>query len=218
MKIYRFTDEIMGSNIYLLQPDHGSAEQNRLGGVVIDTGTGYSTWEILNQMKEKAPLKGIKEIALTHMHFDHSGGAESFVKATGAKVFISNKDGEPLKKRDRETTGYTSPLSSIPEVELAPLKEGDTIGPLKVIESPGHTAGSICLYEPKEKLLFTGDTVFADGVGRYDLPTGSRAELKRSIGKLSDMEIRVIYPGHGDTIGGDPDEVRAFLLELADMV
>jgi glyoxylase-like metal-dependent hydrolase (beta-lactamase superfamily II) len=208
MKVYRFTDAMMGSNIYLI-PEHG---------IIIDTGTGYSAWEILNQMRERAPLKGIKEIALTHMHFDHSGGAESFVKATGARVFISDKDGEPLKKRDRETAGYTSPLSPMPEVELAPLKEGDTIGPLKVIESPGHTAGSICLYEPKEKLLFTGDTVFADGVGRYDLPTGSRAELKRSLGKLSDVEIRIIYPGHGDTIGGDPDDVSTFLRELAGIV
>lgn len=208
MKIYRFTDEIMGSNIYLLSEPR----------IVIDTGTGYNTWEILKQIGEKVPLKEIRSIVLTHMHFDHSGGAESFAKATGARVFISERDGELLKRRDEEATGYTSPLSEMPEVELNYVKESDTIGPLEVIETPGHTAGSICLYEPEEKLLFTGDTVFADGVGRFDMPTGNRDSLNRSIKKLSELEIRILYPGHGDTIGGEPEDVRTFLIELSNII
>jgi glyoxylase-like metal-dependent hydrolase (beta-lactamase superfamily II) len=208
MKVYRFTDEIMGSNTYLLPEPQ----------IVIDTGTGYGSWEILKAMEEKAPLKGIGSIVLTHMHFDHSGGAESFVKATGARVFISEKDGEPLKKKGRKAAGYMSPISPIPDIDLEYIGQGDMIGPLRVIETPGHTAGSICLYEPEEKLLFTGDTVFADGVGRFDLPTGNREELKSSLRKLSDMNVRILYPGHGDTIGGEPDDVRAFLLELTGMV
>jgi len=204
MKIYRFIDEIMGSNIYLLD------------GIVIDTGTGYGSWEILKSIEEKKPLKEIESIALTHMHFDHTGGAETFAKATNAKVYISEKDGEFLRKKDKKAAGYESPMSEMPDVELAYVKEGDMIGPLRVIETPGHTAGSICFYEPEEKLLFTGDTVFSDSVGRFDMPTGSREELKRSLMKLSELEVRILYPGHGDTIGGEPEDVRAFLRELAD--
>jgi len=183
MKVYRFTDEMMGSNIYVLQPeaDHDLAEQNRREGVVIDTGTGYNTWEILKSVSEKVPLKEIESIVITHMHFDHIGGAETFAKATGARVFISEKDWEFVKKKDKISTAFVSSFSDMPEIEMSPLREGDRIGPLRVVETPGHTIGSICLYEPEEKLLFTGDTVFADGVGRYDLPTGNREALKSSI-------------------------------------
>ncbi len=204
MKIYRFTDEIMGSNIYLFDR------------MLIDTGTGYGSWEILKDIEEKISLKDIESIALTHMHFDHSGGAETFARATNARVYTSEKDGELLRKKDRNAAAYTSALSEMPDVELVYVKEGDMIGPLRVIETPGHTAGSICLYEPEEKLLFTGDTVFANGIGRFDMPTGNKEELKRSLMKLSELEVRILYPGHGDTIGGEPEDVRAFLRELAD--
>ena len=203
MKIYRFTDEIMGSNIYLLD------------GIVIDTGTGYGSWEILKDIEEKSPLKDIESIALTHMHFDHSGGAEAFARAANAKVFISGIDGEFLRKKDKKAAAYESPIAEMPDVELTYVKEGDMIGPLRVIETPGHTSGSICFYEPEEKLLFTGDTVFADGIGRFDLPTGNKEELKRSLMKLSELEVRILYPGHGDTIGGEPEDVGEFLREFA---
>jgi glyoxylase-like metal-dependent hydrolase (beta-lactamase superfamily II) len=223
MKVYRFTDEMMGSNIYLLQPDlleadRDFAKQNRLGEVVVDTGTGYNTWEILKQIGDKVPLKEIKSIVLTHMHFDHIGGSETFAKATGARIFISEKDGEFVRKKDKRSTAFESSFSDMPDIDMSPLKEGDEIGPLRVIETPGHTSGSICLYEPEEKLLFTGDTVFADGFGRYDLPTGNREALKSSIKKLASLDVRVIYPGHGDTIGGELEDVRKFLLELSGII
>jgi len=208
MKVYRFIDEMMGSNIYVLPEPR----------IVIDSGTGYNTWEILKQMGEKVPLKEIKSIVLTHMHFDHIGGAETFAKATGARVLISEKDGEFVKKKDKKSTAFESSFSDMPDIEVSPLREGDEIGPLRVIETPGHTSGSICLYEPEEKLLFTGDTVFADGVGRFDLPTGNRNDLKSSIEKLASLDVRIVYPGHGDTIGGEPEDVRKFLLELSEMI
>jgi len=208
MKVYRFIDEMMGSNIYVLPEPR----------IVIDSGTGYNTWEILKQMGEKVPLKEIKSIVLTHMHFDHIGGAETFAKATGARVLISEKDGEFVKKKDKKSTAFESSFSDMPDIEVSPLREGDEIGPLRVIETPGHTSGSICLYEPEEKLLFTGDTVFADGVGRFDLPTGNKNDLKSSIEKLASLDVRIVYPGHGDTIGGEPEDVRKFLLELSEMI
>jgi glyoxylase-like metal-dependent hydrolase (beta-lactamase superfamily II) len=80
------------------------------------------------------------------------------------------------------------------------LQEGDKIElgelTLKVLHTPGHTAGSICLYEPQQR-LFSGDTIFSDGVGRTDLPTGDVTALHNSIEGLLKLDVQNIYPGHG---------------------
>lgn len=69
---------------------------------------------------------------------------------------------------------------------------------LRVIHTPGHTPGSICLYEAQSKSLFSGDTVFPYGsVGRTDLPGGSSRDLIRSISRLVKLDVSVLYPGHG---------------------
>jgi glyoxylase-like metal-dependent hydrolase (beta-lactamase superfamily II) len=82
------------------------------------------------------------------------------------------------------------------------LFDGDTIDlgdhVLKVIWTPGHTDGSMCLYDEMTKSLFSGDTVFSEGVGRTDFPTGSIVELRSSVERISSIDIIGIYPGHGD--------------------
>ncbi len=81
------------------------------------------------------------------------------------------------------------------------LSEGDRIGPLKVIHTPGHTQGSICLYSEEERFLISGDTVFTDGgFGRYDFPGGDRTALARSIGYLASLPVEGLYPGHGTPV------------------
>jgi glyoxylase-like metal-dependent hydrolase (beta-lactamase superfamily II) len=73
-------------------------------------------------------------------------------------------------------------------------------GGLKVIQTPGHTPGSVCLYFEKEEVLFTGDTLFADGVGRTDFSYGSEKDLLASLEKLSKLPPKIkIYPGHGES-------------------
>lgn len=72
---------------------------------------------------------------------------------------------------------------------------------LKIIHTPGHSPGSICIYEPESKVLFSGDTIFADGgIGRTDFYNGSPKDLINSIKKLAKMKINAIYPGHGNCI------------------
>ncbi|MBN2517601.1 MAG: MBL fold metallo-hydrolase, partial [Candidatus Altiarchaeota archaeon] len=73
---------------------------------------------------------------------------------------------------------------------------------LQVLLTPGHTPGSICLYNEEEKILISGDTVFAQGFGRYDLVGGDREQLKRSLKELSKLEIKELYPGHGPSARG----------------
>jgi glyoxylase-like metal-dependent hydrolase (beta-lactamase superfamily II) len=96
------------------------------------------------------------------------------------------------------------------------LQEGDMrIGDLtfQVFHTPGHSPGSICVYWPERKVLFTGDVVFHKGVGRTDLPGGQGEDLKASIRKLSQLQVDHLLPGHGDVISG-PDLVRANFSEI----
>jgi glyoxylase-like metal-dependent hydrolase (beta-lactamase superfamily II) len=80
------------------------------------------------------------------------------------------------------------------------LKEGDEIFGFKVLHTPGHTKGSICLLDAKDKILISGDTIFADGVGRTDLPGGSEEDMEKSLEKLSSLKIEKILPGHGEPV------------------
>ena len=75
-------------------------------------------------------------------------------------------------------------------------------------ERTGHSPGSVALYWPEEKALFTGDLIFRGGVGRTDLPGGNGADLKQSIKRLVELDIEWILPGHGDLVSGGA-EVRA---------
>jgi glyoxylase-like metal-dependent hydrolase (beta-lactamase superfamily II) len=88
------------------------------------------------------------------------------------------------------------------------LKEGDIAVnslDLKVLHTPGHSPGSVSLYWPDQKLMFTGDLVFKEGIGRTDLPGGNGSVLKESIKKLAELEIEWLLPGHGDIISGAKD-------------
>lgn len=73
----------------------------------------------------------------------------------------------------------------------------------RVLHTPGHTPGSLCLYEPRERVLISGDTVFAEGVGRTDFPSGNFKDLVRSIELLAGLDVRVVLPGHGEPAGSD---------------
>jgi hydroxyacylglutathione hydrolase len=74
-----------------------------------------------------------------------------------------------------------------------------------VIYTPGHSPGSISLYLPETKILFTGDLLFKGGVGRTDLPGGNGSQLKESIKSLTQLEIEWLLPGHGEIVSGATD-------------
>lgn len=116
-----------------------------------------------------------KYIINTHSHPDHTGANEKIKKATGAEILI-------LKDKDR-------------------IKIGNSV--LKVIHTPGHTKDSICLLGGN--FIFTGDTLFENGQGRTDLPSGSQKEMEESLKKLARL-LRpgiTVYPGHGEIFKND---------------
>jgi hydroxyacylglutathione hydrolase len=151
---------------------------------------------------------GINYLLTTHYHFDHVLGLAELRAKTGAKVAAHEADASFLEAGDnsRILSGlFGVGFNKVP-VDWK-LKGGESIDLggliLEVIHTPGHTPGGVCFYEPASKTLFSGDTVFSDGVGRTDFPGGSLSDLKSSVKKLlklhSEKGIETFYPGHGPT-------------------
>ena len=142
----------------------------------------------------------INTIVLTHCHFDHTARVKEISHMCKAKVAIHKYDVRGLVDDTQSLSihfGARSP-GIAPDIVLA---DGDFIGDLKVLHTPGHTPGSICLYSERDLVLFSGDTVFSDGCfGRYDFPGGSRTELARSLDMLSLLDVEGLYPGHGEPV------------------
>lgn len=179
------------SNIYLL------------GDTVIDAGTGFNFTRLktfLNALKLN--LESVKHIVNTHGHFDHIGGNGYFYEAD---VAIHEADAHIIEQGD-----VTASYADFFDGKLRPrpvekkLKEGDVItlngDSYRIIHTPGHTPGSVCLYGEDKGILFSGDTIFSDGVGRTDMPGGNDDQLAQSMEKLSGLEVNKLFPGHGDPI------------------
>ena len=142
----------------------------------------------------------IDTIVLTHCHFDHTARVKEIAHMCKAKIAIHHNDARGLVDDTMSLSlhfGARAPMVA-PDIIL---KEGDMIGGLKVLHTPGHTPGSICLFSEQDLVLISGDTVFSDGCfGRYDFPGGSRRDLAQSIERLSLLEVEGLYPGHGEPV------------------
>lgn len=146
----------------------------------------------------------VKYIFLTHCHADHIGAIKEIKEKKGGKILISRDDSEGLYNSSISLSYYVN--MEIPELEAdSRVDDGDLIHigniEFKVIATPGHTKGSLSLYCEKERLVFTGDTLFSGTWGRTDLPTGDFAQIMDSISnKLMVLpDETIVYPGHGKT-------------------
>ena len=143
----------------------------------------------------------VKFIIATHGHWDHIGEISKLRALTSAKVCVHPSDEWMLQ--DPFSVLIPPPLPVEPVSVDIDVDQGSTVSfgkfDLEVIHTPGHSAGSICLYEEKEGILFTGDTLFSGSIGRTDLPSGSYEEISKSVStKLMSLPEDVkIFPGHG---------------------
>jgi len=174
-------------------------------GVVIDPGDEAE--RILAEVKKMGLT--IKYILNTHAHFDHIMANGPMVKATGAPLAIHPLELPLLhQKGGAAMFGLSAPASPEPDMLLA---EGDTISfgqyNFQVLFTPGHTVGHVSFYEPTAGVIFDGDVLFAQGIGRTDFPGGNHKTLLTSIyEKLMVLpDETVVYSGHGPvtTIGDE---------------
>ncbi len=145
----------------------------------------------------------IQLVICTHSHPDHIEAVKRFSHPT--LFTVHETDWRLLNGEGRAMAGMYGfdPGSIRPDFFISDGKlqcDGLT---LEVLHTPGHSPGSVCLYWPEYKGLFTGDVVFSEGLGRTDLPGGNGDLLKASIRRLASMEVEAIWPGHGETLEDD---------------
>ncbi len=178
------------SNIFLVTGDRN---------VLIDAGTGYGSREVVAGIRRALDGRKLDAVILTHFHIDHIGGLGDIVSEFGCPAF-AGPDADVISSAGTDALAREFGIDLKP-VKTEKMEEGRIIDlgahRLRVIYTPGHTSGGICLYDEVTHSLFAGDTVFNPGVGRTDLPTGSMRKLVDSLVKLSKLNIKSLYPGHG---------------------
>jgi glyoxylase-like metal-dependent hydrolase (beta-lactamase superfamily II) len=190
MKLLQRVVGPIATNLYVLA-DEASRE-----ALAIDTATPCVEW-LTATLAERGWT--LKIIVSTHRHWDHIGHNALLSEATGARIAAHVLDRHGLEDT---SNAYLAPFPIPPSVPAIDLAEGSRIRfgemELEVLHTPGHTEGSVCLLAEDERLLFTGDTLFAGSWGRTDLPGGSADQMVDSLTRLSAMATDFkVLPGHG---------------------
>ena len=181
--------------------------------VIIDPGhiineSSEGCFESLEEsMKgDKIKIEDIGLIINTHSHPDHCQANELIINRSGASVTLSKEEddfrtsiGERMYTMFGMKPPRFTPLFHLKEGNMDLGKDGFQI---QVIHTPGHSPGSVCLYLPDTKVLITGDVIFFMSVGRTDFPGGSTIQLKKSIDRLSQLDVEYLVPGHNTEPNG----------------
>ena len=200
MEIDRLILGAFETNCYVVRKDEAASNC-----LIIDAGLDATDLVAFLDRHQLTPVA----VVLTHGHADHIVGVAALrQRYPGIRVFIHQLDAPSLTNSDANLSALAGITFTTEPADVL-LREGDVIEEagirLKVLHTPGHTLGGICLYAESEGIVFAGDTLFVDSVGRTDFPGGDMDQLLESIHtKLFGLPDKTaVYPGHGlrTTIG-----------------
>lgn len=192
MKVEHDVVGVVGTNCYF------AVNEETKECLIIDPGDNA------DMLAEKIRQGGYTPVAilLTHGHFDHIMGVEGLRETFHIPVYVHEDDEQMLKRPDLNAGAMIGARVSLMADEL--LHDGDELMlagmKIRVLHTPGHTPGGVCFYFPEEEVLFSGDTLFCESVGRTDLPGGSMGALIRSLKErvMKLPDLTVVYTGHGE--------------------
>ena len=214
MKIARLIFNPLQENTYVVWDES-------LEAVVIDAGNmserENATLEQFLSERGLTPVYALN----THGHFDHLMGVEFLRQRYGAKFAVSSKDKFLVENATQSAELFGVRAGDMPEKIDVELEGMQSISfgqsELQIISTPGHTPGHVAFYEPNAKILFTGDTLFRESIGRTDLPGGDYSWIMKSIlEKIMPLGDEVkVYPGHGETTDiGHESMYNPFVVEV----
>jgi glyoxylase-like metal-dependent hydrolase (beta-lactamase superfamily II) len=179
---------------------------------LIDPGHQHLMKNLITQMeKDGMRMEEIRLVLNTHVHPDHFEGTQTFAR-TGVLTALHQEEEKFMLEVGSQF--YRALGMEMPQVKIDfYLEEGELrIGSktLQVLHTPGHSPGSVSFYWPKKKALFSGDVVFAMGVGRTDFPGGDGVLLRDSIERLAQLDAEWLLSGHGQVIRGKKNIKRNF--------
>lgn len=212
MKVKTFVCNMLRENSYLVY------DETTREAAVIDPGFYWNEEKkLFKEFVERYDLH-LKYLLCTHLHFDHIFGTTFIEDTYGLRISANLEDSSWITNFAQSTARFGIQPNSMPRPVGHPLHDGDilTIGSeeLKCIATPGHSAGGMCYYAPNSALLFAGDTLFQNSIGRTDFIDGNYAQLIRSIQSqlLPLPPSTIVYPGHGDpTTIGDEAQYNPYL-------
>lgn len=200
--VYCIAGLMADSNCYLID---NSEKISDFDYILVDTGVGASGDYLNSQLSEIGlSLEDIDLIVNTHCHYDHVGGNYLF---PNAKIAIGAIDGDSLEDLESPIPICFHPALEIKrrDVDIR-LKEGDKIADFEVLETPGHTAGGISLFDGS--ILISGDTIFSHGgVGRMDIG-GNMEDMKNSLDKLLKLDVEYLLCGHGPWVSNANEHIK----------
>lgn len=198
MKINHYVVGMVQTNCYIVINDETKE------CFVIDPGASGK------QLAEKMRQDNLKPVAilLTHGHFDHAGAAKTLAKEFDIKIYANEAEIDTLQDPQKNVSWMVGVKESYAADVFLKDEEIITLAgfEIQVLHTPGHTEGGCCYYIAEEDVVFTGDTLFAQSVGRTDFPGGSMSQIVRSIqeklltlNEAGNLETDImVYPGHND--------------------